>query len=943
MKRSRYVHVWLLAQLLFGLACVVEAPEEPEEMGSDLGGPVEPDSGLDAGSDIGAEDMGDGCDGVCGAAPQIVGLSPQSGAAWGRAGEAPFAVEDADTVAAGLSLSVTHGCSFDVSVQGAALVFVCGDAVETCEATVSVSDGGSVAQAQTTINCTNTPPQVADVTIEESAGSLRCVYSYMDAEGDADASTVEWFIDGVSVGQGPTLADTFDAGALTCKVSPRDGLASGVSVDSAPLVRERFEASVGDAHICAIRGDALWCWGSNTMGQLGTNQGAGTYEQLPPVKVLASGVTHVSAGTGVTCAIQRGALKCWGNPATGMLTLQPDPLNVFPQHPDPVEIFAEGVTDVAVGHSHVCAVHQGSAKCWGTNARSVLGLPTEEGLTPEIITQPRAVLTGDVTAIEAGNSHSCALQGGQLKCWGNNSVGELGVGMADLTHTHEPQALTLPGVVTKIFAQSGNTCALLGDQLWCWGSNGDGQLNPDQPASEVAEYSPRQVYTSGVSDVGIGSYHLCAKHLGFLKCSGGNASGQLGIVRAGASVTDVAAPLDMLGGYIGDVTGGHQNTCAVHAGELKCWGENRFSQLGVVGGQHSKPRQLETQRSVERVVSGLAHSCALNAGALYCWGKEAGQSSINLFQPAERLKEVFPSGVTDVALGASHTCAIRQGELLCFGENSNAQLGFTGPATTTPRRVFAAGTTLIAAGSSHTCAVHESVLKCWGNNREGQTGATPTTANSPVPYTVLSQGVTAVALGGDHSCAVQSGALKCWGRNNFGQLGVALNAGTNTPLPAPQTVFSSGVSAVAAGGGYTCAVHNNALKCWGLNGAGQLGVSTGFGTRVAHPAPLTVFSGGVTAITTGASHTCAIRTGDAWCWGANVYGERAVTASALAVQDVLSYAPTLVLAGATSISAGRQFTCAAKASSPLCWGNNDMYQLGYGDLAKNKPVTLFLP
>ena len=80
------------------------------------------------------------------------------------------------------------------------------------------------------------------------------------------------------------------------------------------------EVSAGEEHTCAIASDkALWCWGDNSQGQLGTG---GTMQATVPAAIISMGQTweHVTAGLTHTCALATGGtLWCWGSNSDGQL------------------------------------------------------------------------------------------------------------------------------------------------------------------------------------------------------------------------------------------------------------------------------------------------------------------------------------------------------------------------------------------------------------------------------------------------------------------------------------------------------------------------------------------------------------------------------------------------------------------------------------------------
>jgi len=177
-------------------------------------------------------------------------------------------------------------------------------------------------------------------------------------------------------------------------------------------------------------------------------------------------------------------------------------------------------------------------------------------------------------------------------------------------------------------------------------------------------------------------------------------------------------------------------------------------------------------------------------------------------------------------------------------------------------------------GLYHTCALLSTgAVKCWGNNGNGQIGDNSQIQRlTPVAVSGLSSGVTAISAGYQHTCALLStGAVKCWGYNGNGQLGD--NSQTQRLTPVDVSGLSSGVTAISAGIYHTCALlSTGAVKCWGYNVYGQLGDNSQ--TNRLTPVDVSGLSSGVTAISAGYLHTCAVlSTGAVKCWGYNAYGQ----------------------------------------------------------------------
>jgi alpha-tubulin suppressor-like RCC1 family protein len=262
--------------------------------------------------------------------------------------------------------------------------------------------------------------------------------------------------------------------------------------------------AAGARHVCALRGDTLWCWGYNAEGEIGNNT---TTNQPTAVQVTvpaATGWASVSAGFADTCATRTdGSLYCWGSNGNGQLGLG----NTTDQH-QPAQVTTPsgtGWSSVGTGYQHVCATRtDGTLYCWGDgrNGRLGQGSTGSSNPTPLQVTAPSG--TG-WSILGLGADTSCAIRtDGSLYCWGKNIEGEVGNGNAPNDQNTPVQV----GTATSWTTITGGYRSMCGTQLnrlvFCWGGNQWGELGLGDTVQrnspvQIPNYLARPVVSGGTA------------------------------------------------------------------------------------------------------------------------------------------------------------------------------------------------------------------------------------------------------------------------------------------------------------------------------------------------------------------------------------------------------------------------------------------------------------
>ncbi|MFH1463842.1 MAG: right-handed parallel beta-helix repeat-containing protein [Pseudomonadota bacterium] len=224
-----YSYAWLLDGVSSAASTSATLPASATTRGDVWTARVTPSDGRVSGA------YGEASLSIGNAAPSVSGvvISPASPGADDTLSCAyTFSDPDGDTDRSSIAWTVDGvAAGTGGSLAGA---FSTGDVVACIVTPSDGTDTGTAASASATIG--NTAPSVSGVQISPDPAStlstLTCSYTFSDADGDTDHSTIAWAVGGVSAGSGTTLAagSASKGQVVACTVTPNDGASSGTPV-----------------------------------------------------------------------------------------------------------------------------------------------------------------------------------------------------------------------------------------------------------------------------------------------------------------------------------------------------------------------------------------------------------------------------------------------------------------------------------------------------------------------------------------------------------------------------------------------------------------------------------------------------------------------------------------------------------------------------------------
>lgn len=310
------------------------------------------------------------------------------------------------------------------------------------------------------------------------------------------------------------------------------------------LVEKAYSVAAGSQHSCAVvRNQRVVCWGANNWGQLGAALLPIEREKsaIPEYVQGLVGAIEVFAGRDHSCGLTfNKELYCWGSNSDGQLGKPPSMVGrvgatQLNEVADRIEL--KNVADVSLGNSHSCALDSdGFVYCWGSNIYGQLG----RGWTRDDLYVPKVVpnLT-KIVELDSGGDTTCARSSaGKMFCWGKGDVGQ--IGNSDSVSYAIPVEVNfgqLAGnlknsliVVESMSSGPASTCAKLKNNgVYCWGSFSFAQVGTENSPT-LRSLNPAVLAQTGLNTVTAldsGLNFTCALHEQ-ISCWGQNNLGQLG-------------------------------------------------------------------------------------------------------------------------------------------------------------------------------------------------------------------------------------------------------------------------------------------------------------------------------------------------------------------------------------------------------------------------------
>lgn len=354
--------------------------------------------------------------------------------------------------------------------------------------------------------------------------------------------------------------------------------------------------------------------------------------------------------------------------------------------------------------------------------------------SPVQIDVPAFTVDAGENKIASGDGHTCAISGGRLSCWGNNSQGQVSGTSSKAEPILRPREVNSNWKAHAVFAGPNHTCAIIVDDksasaeavARCWGAGFSSNSEPELTNSPTLTIATSASHTCAVPSTSeVASYVSCVSHQGSTEVISISIPAKTDTSLFRIAISDDAACIfappsveaaPVVTCYPLSSTAGLTSSGGVQA-------ETSVSNMKTAASLIETSQLPVSDPATFQMVSDGSLFYAIIDGVLHSWTVSAAASIDSFTQLPDNVQK--PDSIH--AFG-ENVCVVRAGALLCWGANSGGQFGNN------------AGTQI---------SVEEA--------RTQRLQLTP----------------RAVSLGTNHVCVTQGRQLRCWGKNDFGQLGIS--------------------------------------------------------------------------------------------------------------------------------------------------------------------------
>ncbi|MGH0142630.1 UNVERIFIED_CONTAM: hypothetical protein FKN15_076509 [Acipenser sinensis] len=330
---------------------------------------------------------------------------------------------------------------------------------------------------------------------------------------------------------------------------------------------------------------AMLCWGNASFGQLGV----GGIDEEIVIEPRSCKFFHGKKIRDVGCGrrhtvfvLEDGTVYTCGCNDLGQLGHEK--ARKKPEHVGALD--AQNIVAVSCGEAHTLALNdKGQVFAWGPAADGQLGLPGTE----ECVRVPRTIKSlSDVQIIQVacGHQHSLALsKGSQIFSWGQNKIGQLGLGCENKSQCSPQIIRSLLGVpFAQIAAGGAHSFALtLSGAVFGWGRNKFGQLGLNDESDRYAPVLLKSLRTQKIVYISCGEDHTAAlTKEGGVFTFGAGGYGQLGHNTTSHEINPRKV-FELMGSVVTQIACGRQHTLAFvpSCGRIYSFGLGGNGQLGT--------------------------------------------------------------------------------------------------------------------------------------------------------------------------------------------------------------------------------------------------------------------------------------------------------------------------------------------------------------------------